>query len=259
MTPRPRFSVCIAVRDRPTLLVRAVRSVLASSYPDFEVVVVDDGSRIPAEVALGRDGVLDDVRVRVIRQPPAGIARARNAALWAARGDLITVLDSDDELLPDGLERLSRFIGSDRSSWVYTDYQEVVGGRTRTIRLPTYSDPERLRLAILLRPRLPFKHSGLTMPRRSVLDIGGYDESFRIKVDVELVLRALGAGIDFRHLESPIVRFFRHRENVSRNRLRGMRAWYRLIDAYCPGSMVTRTAAKIARSCAEAGKWLVGA
>src|SRR5690606_37780979 len=126
---------------------------LHSGYRDFEVVVVDDGSRVPAEAALGRSGTLDDDRVRVIRQPPLGIARARNLALWAARGDFVTVLDSDDELLPDGLERLSRFIGSDRSSWVYTDYQEVVGRRTRTLRLPTYSDSERLRLAILLRPR----------------------------------------------------------------------------------------------------------
>lgn len=256
----PAFSVCIAVRDRPELLVKSIQSVLAGSFSDFELIVVDDGSAVAVRDGLAAAGLLADERIRVLRQQPTGISAARNAALRIARGRVVTVLDSDDELAPDGLARLHDFLARTDARWVYTDYEEVVGDSTKVIRLPSYPDPRRMLRSVLTRPRLPFKHSGMTIDRELLLQLGGYDEQMTIKVDVELVLRALSNGVHLQRLDEPIVRFQRHSGNISRRRVAGLVAWRKMINMYSrphvPGLALCIVTV---RAVSEIGKWAVTA
>ena len=93
-------SVIVTARDQAHELEGCIESVLAQTYPHFEVVVVDDGSADnTAEVARRRAGV------RVLEHPGAGVAEARNAGLAATRGALVVFVDADDRLLPQALER----------------------------------------------------------------------------------------------------------------------------------------------------------
>ncbi|RLP99562.1 glycosyltransferase [Micromonospora sp. CV4] len=256
----PAISVCIAVRDRPELLVKSIQSVLAGSFDDFELIVVDDGSAVPAQDGLAEAGLLADPRIRLIRQQPTGISAARNAALRVARGRFITVLDSDDELAPDGLARMQEFIARTGARWVYTDYEEIVGGSAKVIRLPSYPDARRMLRSVLTRPRLPFKHSGMTIDRELLLQLGGYDEQMSIKVDVELVLRALSNGVHLRRLDEPIVRFHRHSGSISRRRIAGLVAWRKMIKMYSrPRVPGLALAVVTVRAVSEIGKWLVTA
>ncbi|MEV4410922.1 glycosyltransferase [Catellatospora sp. NPDC049609] len=255
----PTFSVCIVVRDRPVLLVKAVESVLANHFTDFEVMIVDDGSQIPVTEVLSKAGVLYDGRIRVIRQPPTGIAPARNAGLRAAAGRYITVLDSDDELSPDALMKLERLIASTGTNWIYADYEELYSnGSRKRIRLPEYRSSQGMLMGVLTRPRLPFKHSGTTVERALLERIGHYDESLRIFEDIELMLRALRSGVRPQHLAHPIISFRRHDGNVTRGRLDGLGIWFSLIETYRPrrrpglGLMI-----KGLRAMSEIGKWLV--
>ncbi|MGC5330510.1 glycosyltransferase [Micromonospora sp. DT62] len=254
----PTISVCIAVRDRPALLVKSIRSVLASSFDDFEVVVVDDGSRVPTQDCLAEAGLLADERIRLVRQKPSGISAARNTALKIARGRWITVLDSDDELTEDGLARIRDFLATTGASWIYTDYEEIVGDVARPIRLPSYATPRRMLWSVMTRPRLPFKHSGMSIDRELLAKLGGYDDQIPIKVDVELVLRALATGIRLEHLAHPVVRFHRHGGSISRQRFAGLTVWFQLIDEYrrprVPGVAL---GVKTVRAASEIGKWLV--
>ena len=228
----PAISVCIAVRNRPALLVKSVRSVLDGTFDDYEVVIVDDGSTVPVQEGLAAAGLLADERIRLVRQPPSGISAARNTALKVARGRYVTVLDSDDEFAPDGLARIHEVLQRTGARWIYTDYEELTATGGRVIRLPAYRSPRRMLWAVLSRPRLPFKHSGMSMERSVLTGLGGYDEKTPIKVDVELVLRALAAGTALVHLAHPVVRFHRHADNISRRRVAGLRVWYRLINTY---------------------------
>lgn len=254
----PAISVCVIVRDRPALLLKSLRSVLRSSFDDYEVVVVDDGSAVPVERQLAPTGLLADQRVRLARQAPAGISAARNAALRLARGRFVTVLDSDDELAEDGLARIHEFLTRTGARWVYTDYEELTVASAKLIRLPAYPDAERMLWSVLTRPRLPFKHSGMSIDRQLLLDLGGYDERMPIKVDVELVLRGLDAGVQLAHLAHPVVRFHRHDGNISRRRLAGLAAWRRLIRRYCRSRVPGLATGVIAlRTASELGKWLV--
>lgn len=254
----PAISVCIAVRNRPELLVKSVRSILDGGFRDFEVVIVDDGSTDPVQEGLATAGLLADERIRLVRQRPSGISVARNTALKVARGRYVTVLDSDDELAPDGLNRIHEFLSRTGAQWIYTDYEEFVGDSGRVIRLPSYPSPRRMLWSVLARPRLPFKHSGMSIDRELLVRLGGYDENTPIKVDVELVLRALTAGVHLVHLAHPVVRFHRHGDNISRRRLAGLAVWYRLINTYSRPRIPGLALAIVAvRALSEFGKSLV--
>src|SRR5262245_46065882 len=96
-----RVSVVIPTYNRATLVVRAVRSVLSQTFPDLEVLVVDDASSEDVFDAVMRFG---DPRVRYWRHAVnRGVAAARNTAMAHASGEFIAFLDDDDEWLPDKL------------------------------------------------------------------------------------------------------------------------------------------------------------
>lgn len=111
----PLISVIIPAYNAAATLERACASVWRQSYPNVEVVVVDDGS------TDGTASLLDALsrenpNLRPIHQENGGVSRARNAGIGAARGELITFLDADDELTEEGLTRLWQILrdtGSD--------------------------------------------------------------------------------------------------------------------------------------------------
>lgn len=96
----PAITVIIPVFNRPQLAERAVSSVLAQTFRDFELIIVDDGSTIDL---LHQCNSLQHSQVRYIRQENCGTAAARNTGIAAASGLYISFLDSDDVLLPNNL------------------------------------------------------------------------------------------------------------------------------------------------------------
>src|SRR5258707_5903728 len=96
----PFFSVIIPVYNRAEPLRQPIQSVLAQSCPDFEILVVDDGSKDdPRAVADS----FHDPRIRFMSQPNSGAGKARNTAIDQAHGRFVAPLDSDDVFLPHHL------------------------------------------------------------------------------------------------------------------------------------------------------------
>src|SRR5215212_8886473 len=95
----PLVSVVIPCYNQAHFLGEAIESVLAQSHPNFEIIVVDDGSPDDtSEVAARYPGV------RLVRQENQGLSGARNAGLARSEGEYVVFLDSDDRLLPEALE-----------------------------------------------------------------------------------------------------------------------------------------------------------
>ena len=94
----PKFSIIIPCYNTERYVGEAIRSALAQTVADLEVVVVDDGSTDGSWPAIA--GEAGDSRVRVIRQANQGLGAARNAGLAAATGEYINFLDADDRLEP---------------------------------------------------------------------------------------------------------------------------------------------------------------
>jgi glycosyltransferase involved in cell wall biosynthesis len=96
-----KVSVIIPTYNRAHVICRAIDSVLAQTYPDYEIIVVDDGSTDQTAHVLS----FYTDRIRYIYQANGGVSKAReNTGIKAAAGEYICFLDSDDAFLPNKLE-----------------------------------------------------------------------------------------------------------------------------------------------------------
>jgi glycosyltransferase involved in cell wall biosynthesis len=101
-TGNPKVSVIIPAYNQGQYLSQAINSVLAQTYCNFEIIVVDDGSTDESREVVSQFGN----QVRYIWQENKGLGGARNTGIRAARGELIGLLDADDEWLPNFLETM---------------------------------------------------------------------------------------------------------------------------------------------------------
>lgn len=105
----PKISVIVPVYNMEKYLKRCVDSILLQSFSDFEVILVDDGSK-DASGDICDSYALSDSRIRVIHKENGGVSAARNAALDIASGEYITFCDADDYLEKECLETLYKNI-----------------------------------------------------------------------------------------------------------------------------------------------------
>ncbi len=97
----PFFTVVIPLYNKAPYVERALKSVFAQTFTDFEVIVVDDGSTDGGGEIVKQ---FNDPRLRLITQTNQGVAAARNRGIREAKADYIAFLDADDEWLPNHLE-----------------------------------------------------------------------------------------------------------------------------------------------------------
>jgi glycosyltransferase involved in cell wall biosynthesis len=104
------FSIVLPVYNRELLVKRAIESCLAQDFPDFELIVVDDGS---SDRSASVAEAYRDPRISVVQHSlNRGVGPARNTGVGAASGEWIVCLDSDDELLPAALSAMAARIDS---------------------------------------------------------------------------------------------------------------------------------------------------
>lgn len=176
----PYMTVVIPTHNRESLVLRAVGSVLAQAFDDFEIVVADDGSTDGTQTAVER---IRDHRLRYVRQEHAGEAAARNLGVSAATSPFVTFLDSDDEALPAWLLSLASLLDSTGSSLARCGLQNVgPDGRISGVLLPgSHRSFEQWVHRFLA--------GTYAIDRRLVEAAGGYTESLSFGIHTEFAMR----------------------------------------------------------------------
>ena len=112
MTATPVVSIIVPVYNTEKFLHRCIDSILAQTYTDFELLLIDDGSK-DSSGTICDEYATQDARVRVFHKENGGVSSARNLGLDNARGEWITFVDSDDWISKDYLEEMMTHSDSD--------------------------------------------------------------------------------------------------------------------------------------------------
>jgi glycosyltransferase involved in cell wall biosynthesis len=211
----PAVSIIIPTYNRASLLGSAIHSVLNQTFPDFEVIVVDDCSS--DDTAITVQGI-DDQRVRYIRlDNNKGAAIARNRGIAVARGRYIAFQDSDSEWLPEKLDKQMKVIAGSSSDVVivYTGCWKVYGDRK------TYLPYKRIRAREGNIHESLFWENFLDTPallvKRECFDkVGMFDERLQRFQDWELCLR-LSRHYSFRLIDEPLYLTYYQADSISTN------------------------------------------
>lgn len=194
MTTLPAISIITPTYNRRETLLRAIASVRAQTFDDYEHIVVDDGST---------DGTADivadmqDSRLRYVRfDERRGANAARNHGIGLAKSNLVTFLDSDDEFLPLRLERsVALFAAQPGIDLSISSFEVCKDGRTKT---PTVNrsarfSPRTLERAVTAQVTA-IAGTAITVRKPAIEEAGLFDEGLWRLQDRDLLLRLAAAG-----------------------------------------------------------------
>ena len=212
MSKKPRVSCILSVWNGENYLAEAIRSVLGQTFGDFELIIVDDGS------SDGTGSILDrfqreDRRVRLFRQPHAGLVAALNHGMHFGTGEYIARMDADDICAPERFEVQVHYLDRHQDVGVCGTWIETFdSGRSEVIRYPCDDGT--------IRSRLVFE-SALAHPsvmlRRAVIERHGlnYDAKALHAEDYDFWVRA-APFTRFANIPAALVRYRVHLQQVGR-------------------------------------------
>ncbi len=225
----PKVSVVIPACNQARYLAESIQSVLAQTYDDYEIIVVDDGS------TDGTRAVVESLGsgIRYVWQENQGLAGARNTGIREAHGKYVALLDSDDAWLPSFLASMMSLVTTNPEASVF--YCGVIyidewgcylpqSGRTRV--LPTGQLYETLLRYNFLIP------STIVINRDLVIAAGSFDVGFRRLQDWELWIRLLRQQHVFAGLDECLVRYRIHAQSLSTDPSGGQQAAKALVQKH---------------------------
>lgn len=189
---QPLVSVVIPTSRRPDMIGRAVESVCRQTYPNIEILVVDDNGR-NTDAQRETERVLAPWRDRVtylVHEENKGGSAARNTGWRSAQGAYITFLDDDDEIAETKLEKQIACLEGLNEDWgaCYTAYHiHMPDGSVQRSSTNKSGD---VGLQALMRTFYMGSGSNVLLRKSVVDEIGGYDEEFVRNQDIEFMARA---------------------------------------------------------------------
>ena len=206
---KTKVSICVPTYNRKYYLKETLESILAQTYKDYEIIVVDDGSTDGTEDMIKQLGV----PITYHWQENGGDAAARNKLIELARGQYISFIDSDDLLFPDAIERLVKVMETEADdvvaygSYVRIDQDGNVYGKCKR-KLFSGNITKHLFQTIIV-------HScGSMFPRKILKDGVTFDTLLHVCSDYDLWL-SLSMMYRFVALPNPTFKRRRHSDNLS--------------------------------------------
>jgi GT2 family glycosyltransferase len=237
----PRVTVLLAAFNGGAYLLEAVRSVLAQTYEDFELLIVDDASTDGAVEALPRDS-----RIRVVRNAQnMGQIPSLNRGLREARGTYVARLDHDDVCLPDRLELQVGVLDEHPEIVLTATWADVIDADDRLWtrvrpRIDSFSD-----FAVqVVTGRVFLVHPTLMFRRESILDLQGFDEGLNASEDQDLYRRLVLAREQAYVVPKTLLRYRRHDQQMTIAKSAAVwesdeRSYDRFLTRLAPGTPAT--------------------
>ena len=129
-----RFSVIIPLYNKVPYVAKAIGSVLAQTFKDYELIIVDDGSKDDS-FAVARKAIEGHDNCRICKQENSGVSVARNNGVAISRGDYLCFLDADDWWDAQFLEAMSRLIADFPEAGIYGTNYTIVNETKRKTRV----------------------------------------------------------------------------------------------------------------------------
>lgn len=189
------FSIIMPVYNRADLIGNAIESVLNQTYQDWELIVIDDGSKDGLETALAP--FQDVEKIKVLHRENGGVSRARNAGIAVCRGSHIAFLDADDTWLPNHLSVLQDMIAIYPDAGFYGTWASILFQNGKILKQPAYfaDKPETVLIDNFYqayhedkRVKM-FQMSTSCISKKALEKVGLFQEGCKIGEDLDLTLR----------------------------------------------------------------------
>jgi glycosyltransferase involved in cell wall biosynthesis len=216
----PRVSVVIPTFNCARFLDSAIRTVLAQTYKDFEVIVVDDGSTDET-----RDVVVQyRAKVHYLYQINRGLSSARNLGLSAASGEFFAYLDADDMWYPDKLERQVTFLDAHKECGLVHSDTTIIDEMDRVIHLRFNQETQRkvpsgyCTMDLLQRSHIQIP---TILERRDIIErVGNFDERLKGVQDYLHWILVAMEGTAFGYIDEPLAMYRWRAGSLSSNQRR---------------------------------------
>lgn len=224
----PKFSVIIPAYNSAATLARALDSVLAQTWPAYDIIVVDDGSTDATADVLADYGE----KVRYLRQDNAGVSAARNHGAKMAGGDWLAFLDADDWYYPDRLKWHAEWIARDPTlDFLTGDYEyrdpsgklisrSMQGKASGRSMLDKAAGRREVVMEDAAFEAFVADHFGdthtLSLPRATFLELGGYPLGFKVCEDVHLLTRLVARSRRIGVICEPMAVYLVHGASATR-------------------------------------------
>ncbi|HEX5703968.1 MAG TPA: glycosyltransferase [Pyrinomonadaceae bacterium] len=216
---RCEVSILIPVFETPAAyLAECWESIRAQTFREWELVLVDDGSREPETIAE-IDRIASDPRVVLLRlDENQGIAPALNLGLSRCRGKLVARMDADDKMLPTRLQRQIDYLRTHSDVTVLGTQMQAIDWGTKQL-LDPIEHPEQVTDEYIKHQRSTseiwfLNHPTAMFRRHEVMNLGGYP-SYRIAQDLGLWLRVVNAGLKIHNLPTVELHYRLHPKQIS--------------------------------------------
>ena len=223
----PAVSVIMPAYNVEAYIAEAIASVLAQTFTDFELIVVDDGAT-DRTGQIADDYAARDGRILVIHQQNAGLPAARNTAMRRARADVFALLDSDDVWAPEFLAEQLAILQSRPDIDIVTGNALTLGSHLDGRPARPWPDP---RPQPDLTTILNDEYAVFIMcvfTRRVYEAVGGFDEMLRTNEDFDFWFRAALAGMKFFRNDRPLGYYRRRDDSLSASQVRMLRGALRV-------------------------------
>ena len=222
-------SVIIPVYNSSKYIQKAIDSILAQTYSNYEIIVVDDGSTDSTKAKLEQY----KHKIRYIYQENQGSAAARNIGIKLAQGELIAFLDADDLWsMPQKLEKqVACFVADPDLGGVNTGWRIIDGAGKHIKTVQPWHKAPKLDLETWLKKKC-VRTSAMIFRHEWLEKVGGFDPEIRQSHDVDLILRLSLAGCKTIWLKEETVCYRQHEENTTKNSLKQAKYVQAVLDKF---------------------------